>query len=64
MQPLRGGLRLGVLGLLVHDVQDHAARGRAALWGGVDADWLLGGACVLLAVHIDPARRTEHPSFT
>ena len=39
----------------MHDVQDHATGGRAALRGGVDADWLLSSACVLFAVHINPA---------
>lgn len=50
-----GGLRFGVFGLLVHDVQDHAAGGGAALGGGVDADGLLGGSGVLFAVNVDPA---------
>jgi len=54
-------LRLGVFGLLVHDVQDHAARGRAALRRGVDADRLLGGAGVLLAVHVDPVGTHRKP---
>lgn len=50
--------RLGVLGLLVHDVQDHAAGGRAALGGGVDADGFFCRARVLLAVHVDPEKTT------
>lgn len=41
----------------MHDLQDHAAGGRAALGVGVDADGLLGGACVLLAVYVDPAEQ-------
>lgn len=52
-------LRLGVFSLLVHDVQDHAARRRASLRGGVDADRLLSSACVLLAVHVNPAEREQ-----
>ena len=48
-------LRLGVFGLLVHDVQDHAAGGWAALGGGVDADWFLSSTGVLFTVHVNPA---------
>ena len=59
---LSGLLRLGVFGLLLHDVQDHAARGGAALRGGVDADGLLRRPCVLLAVHVDPAGTHKEPS--
>lgn len=47
-------LRFGVLGLLVHDLQDHLTGGGAALGGRVDTDGLLGGTCVLLPVHIYP----------
>lgn len=49
-------LRLGVFGLLVHDVEDHAAGSRAALRGGVDADRLLGSACVLFTMNVDPVK--------
>lgn len=48
-------LRLGVFSFLLHDLQDHAAGGGAALRVGVDADWLLGSTCILLAVYINPA---------
>lgn len=48
-------LRLGVFSFLLHDVQDHAASGRAAFRGGVDADRLLSSTCVLFAMHVNPA---------
>lgn len=52
-------LRFGVLGLLVHNLQDHLAGGRAALWRGVDTDGLLCSTCILLPVHIDPEEHKD-----
>lgn len=48
-------LRLRVLCLLLHDLQDHFAGSRAALRGGVDADGFFCSSCVLLTVNINPA---------
>lgn len=48
-------LRLGVFSLLLHDFQDHAAGGRAALRSGVDADGLLSSTGILLTVNVNPA---------
>lgn len=50
-----GTLRLGVLRLLLHDLQNHLAGGGAALGGGVDADGFFGSSRVFFPVHIDPA---------
>lgn len=50
-----GYLRLGVFSFLVHDFQDHAAGGGAALRGGVDADGLLSSTGILLTVNVNPA---------
>lgn len=50
-------IRLGVFGLLLHDVQDHAARSGAALGRGVDADGLLSSSCILFTMYINPAAR-------
>ena len=47
-------LRFGVLGLLVHNLQDHLTSRRAALRGRVDTDGLLGSTCILLPVYVDP----------
>lgn len=47
-------LRFGVLCFLMHNLQDHLTRRRAALRGGVHADGLLRSTCVLLPVHIYP----------
>lgn len=56
IQPTRGkNLRLCVLCLLLHDLQDHFAGSRAALRGGVDADGFFCSSCVLLTVNINPA---------
>lgn len=48
--------RLGVLSLLLHDVQDHTAGRGAALRGGVDADWFLSCAGILFAVDVNSSR--------
>lgn len=53
--PRGGTLRLGVLRLLLHDLQNHLAGGGAALGGGVDADGFFGSPRVFFPVHIDPA---------
>lgn len=48
-------LRLGVLCLLLHDLQNHLAGSGATLGGGVDADGFFCGSCVFFSVHVDPA---------
>lgn len=48
-------LRLGVLRLLLHDLQNHLAGSGAALGGGVDADGFFCGSRVFFPVHVDPA---------
>lgn len=47
-------LRLGVLCLLLHDLQNHLAGSGAALRGGVDADGFLCGSRVFFPVHVNP----------
>jgi len=48
-------LRLGILRLLLHDLQNHLAGGGAALGGGVDADGFFCSSRVFFPVHVDPA---------
>lgn len=50
-------LRLGVLRLLLHDLQNHLAGGGAALGRGVDADGFFCSSCVFFPVHVDPASK-------
>lgn len=52
-------LRFGVLGLLVHNLQDHLTSRRAALRGRVDTDGLLGSTGILLPVHVDPNKHMD-----
>ena len=52
-------LRFGVLGLLVHNLQDHLTSRRAALRGRVDTDGLLGSTCILLPVYVDPNKHMD-----
>lgn len=57
-QKVRGEtLRLGVLRLLLHDLQNHLAGSGAALWGGVDADGFFCSSRVLFPVHVNPASK-------
>lgn len=56
-------LRLRVLCLLLHDLQDHFAGSRAALGGGVDADSFFCSSCILLTVHINPASTALMPEW-
>lgn len=51
--------RLGLVGLFLHDLHDHATGSGAALGGGVDGDRLLRSTCVLFSMNIDPERRTH-----
>lgn len=49
--------RFCFISLLLHDIQDHAARFRAPLRRGVDGDGLLGSAGVLLPMDVNPAAK-------
>lgn len=51
--------RLGLVGLLLHDVQDHATGGGAALGSRVDGDGLFRCACVFLPMNVHPERGRE-----
>lgn len=48
--------RLGLIGLLLHDVHDHATGGGAALWCRVDSDGFFRCTCIFLPVNVDPER--------
>lgn len=54
-----GDSRLGLVGLLLHDVQDHATGGGAALWSGVDGDGLFCRTGIFLPMNVHPERRRE-----
>lgn len=52
-------LRLGVLCLLVHNLQDHLTRRGTAFRGRVHTDGLLRSPRVLLPVHVYPEHHKE-----
>lgn len=51
------GLRLGLVRLLVHDVQDHLAGRGAPLGCWMDGDGFFSCACVFLPVDVHPEER-------
>lgn len=54
---LHVGLRLGLVGLLLHDVQDHPAGRRASLGCWMDGDGFFCCACIFLPVDVHPEGR-------
>lgn len=51
---LHTNLQFGLVSLFLHDFENHAARFRGPLWGGMDGDGLLCGPRVLLPMDVYP----------